>query len=97
MVGRRERRSILEVDLALTVGDLVVGRLHVDAHALQGIDHLPAHAVRQVGADVEIAAVVMRLQRQKAAVRMGLEEEELQFWPHVVVVTHAARHAPTGA
>jgi hypothetical protein len=67
----------LEVDLVLANGHLVVAGLDVDAHVLQGFDHVLADGVGQVAGVVEIAGAVVRQRRYLVADL--LEEEELQF------------------
>ena len=79
IVGRGERGAVLEVDLVLAAGDLVVGGLDLDAESIERVNHLPAHAVGRIGADVEVAGLVVRRQRVEAVVRVAAEEEELQL------------------
>ena len=40
VVGGLERVGVLEVDLVLARGDLVVGRLDADPERLEGVDHV---------------------------------------------------------
>ena len=78
VVGGRERVGVLEVDLVLADGDLVVGRLDLDAERLERVDHVLADLLREVGREVEVAGLVVR-QRLDRAVLGAAEQEELQL------------------
>ncbi len=74
--------AVLEVDLVLTLGDLVVGRLDLEPHLGEREDDLAPEILREIGRrQVEVAAGVLKL-RGRSAVE-HLEEEELQFRPGV--------------
>ena len=49
VVGGLQAVGVLEVDLVLTVRDLVVGRLDADAEGLERVDHVAADGLREVG------------------------------------------------
>ena len=59
-VGRAHRIRVLEINLVLSRGHLVVRGLHLDSHALQGVDDVPARALTAVHRrQIEIAATVV--------------------------------------
>ncbi len=67
----------------LALADLVVGRLDLEPHVLQGGDHGTARLVAQVdGREVEVAAFVFCL-RRRTAFRVPLEQIELGLGPGV--------------
>jgi hypothetical protein len=74
--------GVLEVDLVLAGGDLVVGGLDPDAERLEGVDHVLADLLGEVGREVEVAGLVVG-KRADAAVRSAPEEEELELGPGV--------------
>ena len=76
-VGGEDGVAVLEVDLVLADGDLVVAGLDVDPHVFQRLHHVLADGVGEVGGEVEIAGAVVRQRRDLVAVL--LEEEELQL------------------
>ena len=78
VVGRAQRVGVLEVDLVLADRDLVVGRLDPDAERLEGVDHVLADLLGEIGREVEVAGLVVR-QRLDAAVLAAAEQEELQL------------------
>ena len=83
VVGGVEGFLILEVDLMLARGHLVVAGLDLKAHLLQGHADLPAGALAVIqGAQVEVARLVVGLGGGTALV-VGLEQEELGLGPHV--------------
>ncbi len=88
VVGRSEGRAIAEVDLVLPHGDFVVGGFDLDPQRLQRIDHLPAHAMGQVGADIEITGPVVGAEGQQATVLMAFEEKEFQLRADLIDKTH---------
>ena len=59
VVGGLERVGVLEVDLVLAGGDLVVGGLDADAERLEGVDHVLADLLGEVGREVEVAGLVV--------------------------------------
>ena len=67
VVGGRQRVAVLEVDLVLAGRDLVVGRLDPDAERLEGVDHVLADLLGEVGREVEVAGLVVgqRLDRRR--------------------------------
>ncbi len=77
VVGGAERIGVLEVDLVLADGDLVVGGLDLDPDLLEVVHHLLADIGREVGAEVEVARRVVR-QRLDRSVAQA-EQEELQL------------------
>ena len=52
--------AVLEVDLVLPGRDLVVGRLDPDPERLEGVDHVLADLLGEVGREVEVAGLVVR-------------------------------------
>ncbi len=78
LVGAGQRVAVLEVDLVLADGDLVVAGLDLDAHLLQGADHVLADGGGQVSREIEITGTVVG-QDADLAVVSSLEEEELQL------------------
>ena len=48
VVGGAQRVGVLEVDLVLAGGHLVVGGLDADPEGLQGVDHVLADLLREV-------------------------------------------------
>ena len=97
VVGGAQRVGVLEVDLVLAGGDLVVGRLDLDPERLERVHHVLADFLRQVGGEVEVAGLVVR-QRRDGAVLVAPEEEELQLRAGVDDVAQlAARAPPAGA
>ena len=55
-----QRVGVLEVDLVLADGDLVVGGLDPDAERLERVDHVLADLLGEVGREVEVAGLVVR-------------------------------------
>ncbi len=79
MSARVQGVGVLEVDLVLALGALVVAGLDLKAHLLQGHADLPAGALPVVqGAQVEVARLVLGRVVGVALV-VGLKEEELQL------------------
>ena len=78
VVGGRERVAVLEVDLVLPDRDLVVGGLDPDPERLEGVDHVLADLLGEVGREVEVAGLVVG-QRLDPAVGAAPEQEELQL------------------
>src|SRR5690606_18751545 len=76
-VGGRDGRAVLEVDLVLADGDLVVAGLDLDAHLLKVADHVLADVGGEVARQVEVAAPVVR--QRGDALTISREEEELQL------------------
>ena len=69
--------GVLEVDLVLAGRDLVVGRLDLEAHLLEGEDDVPARFLAAVdGGQVEVGALVVRVD-DRIAVGVAAEQEEL--------------------
>src|SRR5690606_27247599 len=61
VVGRRDGRCVLEVDLVLTGGDLVVRRLDLETHGDERVDHVAAGVLAAVHRrEVEVAGRVVR-------------------------------------
>jgi hypothetical protein len=58
--------------------DLVVRGLHPDAERLEGVDHVLADLLGEVGREVEVAGLVVR-QRRDLAVLVAPEQEELEL------------------
>jgi hypothetical protein len=85
-----QRIGVLEVDLVLARGHLVMGRLHPDAERLEGVDHVVPDGTREVRAEVEVAGLVVG-QRLDGAVVGAAEQEELQLRPHVHDVAQLLR------
>ena len=91
VVGGPEGVGVLEVDLVLPGGYLVVAGLDLKAHLLQGEADLPAGAFAMVqGAQVEVARLVAGA-GGGTAVLIGLEQEELQLRAGVEGVAHVLR------
>ena len=83
VVGGVEGLGVLEVDLMLALGALVVAGLDLKVHLLQGHADLPAGGLAVVqGAQVKVARLVVGLGGGLALV-VGLEQEELQFRSHI--------------
>ena len=59
VVGGRQRVAVLEVDLVLAGRDLVVGGLDPDPERLEGVDHVLADLLGEVGREVEVAGLVV--------------------------------------
>ena len=102
LVGSVHGVHILEVDLMLAHGALVVAGLDLKAHLLQVHAHLPAGGLPVVqGAQVEVARLVPGL-GGGVALFVGLKEEKFQLRPdvegvkaHVVgPLQHPAEHPP---
>ena len=74
----RSASRVLEVDLVLARGHLVVGGLDLDPERLEGIHHVLADLLGEVGREVEVAGLVVR-QRLDLAVLAAPEEEELEL------------------
>ena len=73
-----QRVAVLEVDLVLARGDLVVGGLDPDPERLEGVDHVLADLLGKVGREVEVAGLVVG-QRLDPAVVAAPEQEELEL------------------
>ncbi len=82
VVRRPERVRVLEVDLVLALGDLVVGRLDPDAERLEGVDHVLADLLGEIGREVEVAGQIVG-QRRDPALVVAAEQEELELRAHV--------------
>ncbi len=78
---------VLEVDLVLTAGDLVVAGFDLEAHLLESVDDIPSDVACEVRGDVEVAAVVGGFGR-RVAVLVLFEHEELGFGCEVDLVAH---------
>ncbi len=85
-----ERVGVLEVDLMLAGGDLVVGGLHADPERLERVDHVLAHFLGEIGREVEVAGLIVG-QRLDRPVGSAAEQEELQLGTHVDDVAELAR------
>ncbi len=59
VVGGAHGVVVLEVDLVLADGHLVVAGLHDDAQFFEGFDHLLAHVGGFVGGEIEVAGRVV--------------------------------------
>ena len=80
--------DILEVDLMLGRGDLVVARLNFIAHGPHVQDDVPAHVLRAVQVlRVEVARAVPDAD-VRPAVLIQREEEKFALRPHVKMVAH---------
>ena len=77
VVGGAQRIGVLEVDLVLAGGDLVVRRLDPDPELLERVHHLLADLGAEVLGEVEVAGRVVR-QRLHGAV-LALQQEELEL------------------
>ena len=83
--------GVLEVNLVLAGGDLVVAGLYLEAHLLQGEADVAADELAVVdGAEVKVARLVAGL-GGRAAVLVRLEEEELALRADVEGVAHVRR------
>ncbi len=82
VVGGAQRVGVLEVDLVLADGDLVVGRLDPDPERLEGVHHVLPDLLGEVGREVEVAGEVVR-QRRDLPGLVAAEQEELQLGAHV--------------
>ena len=71
VVGGLQRVGVLEVDLVLAGGDLVVGRLDPDPERLERVDHVLADLLGEVGREVEVAGLVVRQRRDPRRPRRG--------------------------
>ena len=84
VVGSLERRGCADIDLVLSTGDLVVGRVDVDAHRLESRDHRLPETGTAIRGVVEVrAAIVCR--RTQIARGVALEEEELNLRADVII------------
>ncbi len=90
VVGGAERVGVLEVDLVLAHGDLVMGRLHPDPERLERVDHVLADLLGEVGREVEVAGLIVR-QRLDEPVLAAAEQEELELGARVDDVAHRLR------
>ena len=77
-----QRVAVLEVDLVLPGRDLVVGGLDPDPERLEGVDHVLADLLGEVGREVEVAGLVVG-QRRDRPVLVAPEQEELELGPGV--------------
>ena len=83
VVGGVHGLGVLEVDLMLALGHLVVGCLDLEVHLLQGQADLPPGGFPVVqGAQVKVARLVVGL-GGGLALLVGLEQEELALRAHV--------------
>ena len=83
VVGGVEGLGVLEVNLVLALGALVVAGLNLKVHLLQGHTDLPAGGLAVVqGAQVKVARLVVGLGGGLALV-VGLEQEKLCLRAHV--------------
>ena len=72
VVGRVDGVPVLEVDLVLAGGDLVVRRLDLEAHRLEGDDDVPPGVLAPVdGREVEVAALRRACRRRGRRRRRG--------------------------
>ena len=87
VVGGPQGVGVLEVDLVLADGDLVMGRLDLDPERLERVDHVLADLLGEVGREVEVAGLVVG-QRRDRPVLVAPEQEELELGPGVHDVAH---------
>ena len=89
VVGGVEGLGVLEVDLMLALGALVVAGLDLKVHLLQRHADLPPGGLPVIqGAQVEVARLVVGL-GGGLALLVGLEQEELRLRAHIeTVVAH---------
>ena len=91
IVGGGEGVGVLQVDLMLSRGGLVVAGLDLYAHFLQRQRDLPAGALAVVqGTQVKVSRLVRGPDRG-AALLVGLEQEKFQLRPHVKVESQRLR------
>ncbi len=95
VVGGPQRVAVLEVDLVLAGRDLVVGRLDPDAERLEGVDHVLADFLGEVGREVEVAGLIVG-QRRDRAVLVAPEQEELELRARCSRCSRASRLARPG-
>ena len=81
VVGGAQRIGVLEVDLVLAGGDLVVRRLDPDPELLERVHHLLAHLGAEVLGEVEVAGRVVGQRLDRAV--LALQQEELELGPGV--------------
>ena len=82
VVGGAQRVRVLKIDLVLPLRDFVVSRLDPDTEPLEGIHHVLADLLSQIGGEVEVAGLVVREWFDPAALAAA-KQEELQLWPGV--------------
>ena len=83
--------GVLEVNLVLPGGDLVMARLYLEAHLLEGEADVAADEFAVIdGTEVKVARLVAGLDG-RAAVGIRLEEEELALRADVEGVAHFRR------
>ena len=91
VVGGGQRVGVLEVNLMLSGGDLVMGGLDFEAHLLERHADFAAGALAVIErAEVEVAGFVARL-GGRAARLVGLEEEELALGADVEGIAQLGR------
>ncbi len=73
-----ERVRVLEVDLVLALGHLVMRGLDADPERLERIHHVLTDLLREVGREVEVARLVVG-QRRDLAQLVAPEQEELEL------------------
>ena len=102
LVGTLQGGGVFEVDLVLAGGHLMVGRLDLIAHLLQGQTDPPPGGLAVIqGAQVEVARLVVGF-GGGLAVLVGLEQEKFRLRAYVEGVVahglrplqHALQHAP---
>ena len=91
IVRRAQHVLVLEIDLVLGRGDLMVGGFHLESHVLQIQHNVPAHVLRQVdGRHVEIPGRLVGL-GGGTALLVGVEQEKLALRSNVEHVPHLLR------
>ncbi|MNK83004.1 hypothetical protein D3C87_1027970 [compost metagenome] len=87
VVGGGDGVGVLEVDLVLAGGVLVVRGLDFDAHGFEGVGHVGADIHGEVGGQIKVTALVVG-QGFDLAGLVGAEEEELELGTGVELVAH---------
>ena len=82
VIGGLQSVRVLEVDLVLARGDLVMGGLDANPECLERVHHVLADFLGEIRGEVEVAGLVVG-QRLDPAIGGPAEEEELQLRPHV--------------
>ena len=91
IVRRTQHVLILEINLVLGRGDLMVGGFHLKSHVLQIQHNVPAHVLRQVdGRHVKIPGRLVGL-GGGTALLVGVEQEKLALRANVEHVPHLLR------
>jgi hypothetical protein len=105
VVGGAQRIGVLEVDLVLAGGHLVVRCLHLDAELLEPVHHLLADLGAEVLGKIEVPSRVVRqrlnrpvlpAQQEELELRTGVEREAEVARPLQLPLQHAARIAGEG-